>query len=1750
MVTEDGRQPDQATTGPGDARAAGLRLARHTDLLAPVWDHRVTLVVGPAGSGKSTLVGRLAQEALARGPVAVHRPAVDEQSVPAVLSALRARLLAALDQPDEGRPWVDPAEAIRRLARLPGPLLVVVDDAHLLDGSPAGAALHALVVSGPPQVRWVVATRWEPSQDLSGLRLRGDLHEIRADDLRFRSWEVEQLFTHWYGQPLPPEEMAELARVSEGWAAGLHLFHLATVDRSAGTRRRILRSLGTRATVRDYLSRNVLDHLSPRVRSFLVRTSPLDLLTGPLCDDLLGTEGSLEVLRDLQASSLFTQEVGDDAWRYHDVFGSFLRALLEEEVGAEEAAAWHRRAGDLLAAAGQADAALVAYSRAQAWEPMLGHLRATGADPDPRGGGWVGALPASLAADPVVALAVARAQVTRGELGAALEAYRAAEDAGLPGPLRTPARRERSAVASWVTDDASPPEGWVALAHAAVRHDPRRASRDALRLGGDHGGLVAGLLAVLAGDLERSVRLLDQVDASPDATPVEHALAALALSTVQVIYGRGERDIRRCASEADALGVGWLSEVARSLVVVADPGAPVERVADVMERRRGAGDPVGAAIAAIVVVLGRMVHEARPDPRRPGSWRGRGPEAETVWSDWLDAAATDARRVGAATLEAWARAIAALLAVRRADPEARAAALAAEHLARSAEVPGARAVAFAALGAGGGPSAAEHLRLAEELASSCLGGLPRGFRRMIDWAVAPARGAAALDPLLGRQRELDDLLRQWRGADEEGAAVRVTGHAGSGISTLLVHLAEQVRDRGGPVVWIDGSAAHAGDLWSTMARRWPTEAGPLAWSDDHGWVDLEVVSAVEAAAATLGEAADAEAAAEALGALIALSGRTRPVLIVVDHVRLLDPSGRALLAHLVPRVRELPVMVAMGHRSPSSPDLRSLTPAEVRLEALDGGALGDLLVVRGLSRDAASVGSLLWLTGGLPALVHEVLASVTEPSPRRSRPEVGPPWSTDRAPRSARRLADDQIDELGPDRGAVLRAAAVLGATVAVDALAAAVDLPRDEVDGAVAAAVELGLVRRSGDGATRFSVPAVTEHLAARLSDAERIDLRLAAADHHAADPAGAGAEAAQLLGAALLDRSRVDGHRLSEVVARAVDQAVARGDVAGAVALGSTAADLLGDGDPARSVALQLALARAHRVRDGGRAHRLALRAAGRAALVSGDDEAMVRVAVEVAVSASEAGLDDEDHTIVARAAGLRGEATAGPASVLAAWLAAQRPSGSPGDVEALASQADDACAWAETRDPRLAALALAAWHDTQWDAGAGPARATTARGVAAAAQRAGDVDLGLTASRLARSAALEVGDAVAADVELARYRRLAAERPAGAAAWWAAAARAGRALLDGRFDDADERMEAAGSGGPPGVSTLVGRVHDVVVGRDAAGPAERMARFGSESGAPLGEDVTLQLAGRALDAWVAARSGDAAAAGLEVGRFVSASLAQVPRGPRWLPTMVWLAEAAAEVGDVERAAALYRELLPWAGRLVVVETVLVWGSADHALGRLALCLGAHDDAVGHLDAAVDLAQRLGSLSLSASAQLDAGRAYFGRDAAGDRARGRMLVATALDGARSAGMTSVVAAGERLLADDRTPVPLGAVDAAATGQDAAMATEASGPAPAAAPRVVVRCLGPFELVIDEHAVDLARVRPRARSVLWYLAARGGELVNRQQIAADLWSDRDEASARRSLQVAVSSRPTLPRSSARENASTSQTSPSPRARR
>ena len=159
--------------------------------------------------------------------------------------------------------------------------------------------------------------------------------------MRFRSWEVERLFRDFYAEPLPPEELAGLARRTEGWAAGLQLFHLATRGRTADERRRVLAELnGNARLMREYLARNVLHQLPDGTAPLPARhIRVLGRLSGPLCDALRDATGSSDVLDDLQRRRLFIQSLPEEGqYRYHEVLRTYLHGVLLEEIGEEGSA--------------------------------------------------------------------------------------------------------------------------------------------------------------------------------------------------------------------------------------------------------------------------------------------------------------------------------------------------------------------------------------------------------------------------------------------------------------------------------------------------------------------------------------------------------------------------------------------------------------------------------------------------------------------------------------------------------------------------------------------------------------------------------------------------------------------------------------------------------------------------------------------------------------------------------------------------------------------------------------------------------------------------------------------------------------------------------------------------------------------------------------------------------------------------------------------------------------------------------------------------------------------------------------------------------------------------------------------------------------------------------------------------------------------------------------------------------------------
>ncbi|HEX7399672.1 MAG TPA: hypothetical protein VF302_07870, partial [Candidatus Limnocylindrales bacterium] len=206
-------------------RVRWLPRERLDKLLPQLWAHRLALVVAPAGSGKTTLLAGWA--AMSDQPVAWYRAESTDGSEAELVECLEAAFASAIV--DLPRGWTSVEDAVAALeAAASTNVLLIVDDLHTLTGSPAETAFERFIDYAPPTLAVLAGSRTFPPFNLSRRRVSGALLEISVDDLRFRSWEVERLFRDFYDDALRPDELARLARRTEGWAAGLQLFHLAT----------------------------------------------------------------------------------------------------------------------------------------------------------------------------------------------------------------------------------------------------------------------------------------------------------------------------------------------------------------------------------------------------------------------------------------------------------------------------------------------------------------------------------------------------------------------------------------------------------------------------------------------------------------------------------------------------------------------------------------------------------------------------------------------------------------------------------------------------------------------------------------------------------------------------------------------------------------------------------------------------------------------------------------------------------------------------------------------------------------------------------------------------------------------------------------------------------------------------------------------------------------------------------------------------------------------------------------------------------------------------------------------------------------------------------------------------------------------------------------------------------------------------------------------------------------------------------
>ncbi len=350
-------------------RAAGVRLARprlstrFRDLLA----RPLTIVSAPAGFGKTTLLVEWHEALLdGAGTAWLSLDAGDNDPdrfarylAEAVDRATR-RLLPQGE--DDGRGvarWPEglTLEAVvevllGRLYELGEPVVLFLDDYHFIGASRVHAGLGQLVEHLPEHLHLVIGSRRDPPLPLARLRARQQLAEVRADELRFTAPETAGFFEQAAGLALSEAELQTLASRTEGWIAALQLAaHSVQRRRESGD---FVESFsGSHRFVFDYLAEEVFAALDEATQSFLLQTSPLSRLSGPICDAVTGgTDGALR-LEDLHRSNLFTIALDEERhwYRYHHLFGDFLRRLLQERMAGmipdlhRRAAAWFEDEG-------------------------------------------------------------------------------------------------------------------------------------------------------------------------------------------------------------------------------------------------------------------------------------------------------------------------------------------------------------------------------------------------------------------------------------------------------------------------------------------------------------------------------------------------------------------------------------------------------------------------------------------------------------------------------------------------------------------------------------------------------------------------------------------------------------------------------------------------------------------------------------------------------------------------------------------------------------------------------------------------------------------------------------------------------------------------------------------------------------------------------------------------------------------------------------------------------------------------------------------------------------------------------------------------------------------------------------------------------------------------------------------------------------------------------------------------------------
>ena len=514
----------------------------------------LTVVCAGAGWGKTLATAAWVARGPKVGPVAwVSLDATDNQPRAFwsyVVEALRSAMpmppgspLAGLE-PGLGNDQERLRRVVAGLEQLPGPVVLVLDDFHLVDDATVLADIAMLLRAPAPQLRLVLLTRSDPVLPLHRLRVAGALTEVRSRDLALGRPEATRLLAN-DGVELRACDVEVLLERTEGWPAGLRLAALFLARDEPG--HHVADFGGDDQAVVEYLAEEVLAAHPPEVRRFLLLTSVAERLCASLAEELTGQVGGQRVLESLAAENTFVVGLGPGRkwYRYHTLLRQTLRHRLAVEAP-NEVAGLHVRAALWLAENGQPLAGLRHAAQAQDWQ-LMGRLLVTRA------------LPLSLSAERS-ALALALSRIPPDQLAT------------------TPELAVAAATRTFLDNRLAEIEPHLALARELTP------STDPVVSAGSQVGqlLLATAVARTHGDskqlVEVTTRALQVLEATGAALPAARAYRAIALSnlgTGQLWEGRlsgAEHTLRAGLAEAgpaavDAGRVNLLSHLALSAAI-------------------------------------------------------------------------------------------------------------------------------------------------------------------------------------------------------------------------------------------------------------------------------------------------------------------------------------------------------------------------------------------------------------------------------------------------------------------------------------------------------------------------------------------------------------------------------------------------------------------------------------------------------------------------------------------------------------------------------------------------------------------------------------------------------------------------------------------------------------------------------------------------------------------------------------------------------------------------------------------------------------------------------------------------------------------------------------------------------------------------------------------------------------------------------------------------------------------------------